>query len=63
VHPDIGISKKAMNIMNSFIMDIFNRIVGESSSLLRKNKRSTLTAREIQSACRLVLTGEIYRHA
>ena len=26
VHPDIGISKKAMNIMNSFIHDTFDRV-------------------------------------
>jgi len=26
VHPDTGISKKGMSIMNSFINDIFDRI-------------------------------------
>ena len=28
VHPDTGISKKGMSIMNSFINDIFERIAG-----------------------------------
>ncbi|KAJ4870056.1 Histone H2B.6 [Raphanus sativus] len=33
VHPDIGISSKAMGIMNSFINDIFEKLAGESSKL------------------------------
>ena len=33
VHPDTGISSKAMSIMNSFVNDIFERIAGESSRL------------------------------
>uniref|UniRef100_A0A3B4YDP3 Histone H4 n=1 Tax=Seriola lalandi dorsalis TaxID=1841481 RepID=A0A3B4YDP3_SERLL len=33
VHPDTGISSKAMSIMNSFVSDIFERIAGESSRL------------------------------
>ena len=34
VHPDTGISKKGMSIMNSFINDIFERIALEASKLL-----------------------------
>ena len=30
VHPDTGISSKAMGIMNSFVNDIFERIAGEA---------------------------------
>ena len=33
VHPDTGISSKAMSIMNSFVNDIFERISSESSRL------------------------------
>ncbi|XP_010134381.1 PREDICTED: histone H2B, gonadal-like [Buceros rhinoceros silvestris] len=29
VHPDTGISSKAMSIMNSFVNDIFERLPGE----------------------------------
>ena len=47
VHPETGISKKAMNIMNSFINDTFERIAMESSKLVRYNKRKTLSSREI----------------
>ena len=34
VHPDTGISNKAMAILNSFVNDIFERIATEASSTL-----------------------------
>ncbi|KAI5515881.1 protein heterodimerization protein [Trichomonas vaginalis G3] len=33
VHPDIGISNKAMMVMNSFVTDIFERIAQEVHAL------------------------------
>ena len=63
VHPDTGISSKAMSIMNSFVNDIFERIAAEASRLAQYNKRSTITSREIQTAVRLLLPGELAKHA
>jgi len=63
VHPDTGISSKAMSIMNSFVNDIFERIAGEAARLARYNKKQTITSREIQTAVRLVLPGELAKHA
>ncbi|KAL0926941.1 hypothetical protein M5K25_003198 [Dendrobium thyrsiflorum] len=63
VHPDIGISSKAMSIMNSFINDIFEKLANESSRLARYNKKPTITSREIQTSVRLVLPGELAKHA
>mmetsp|Transcript_32608 Transcript_32608/g.59149 ORF Transcript_32608/g.59149 Transcript_32608/m.59149 type:complete len:124 (-) Transcript_32608:197-568(-) len=63
VHPDTGISSKAMSIMNSFINDIFDKIASESARLARYNKKPTVTSREIQTAVRLVLPGELAKHA
>ncbi|XP_065901547.1 histone H2B-like [Dysidea avara] len=63
VHPDTGISSKAMSIMNSFVNDIFERIAVESSRLAHYNKKSTITSREIQTAVRLLLPGELAKHA
>jgi histone H3/H4 len=63
VHPDTGISSKAMVIMNSFVTDIFERIATESSRLAHYNKKSTITSREIQTAIRLLLPGELAKHA
>ena len=63
VHPDTGISSKATSIMNSFVNDIFERIAAEASKLAHYNKRSTITSREIQTAVRLLLPGELAKHA
>ena len=63
VHPDTGISSKAMSIMNSFVNDLFERIAAEASRLAHYNKRSTITSREIQTAVRLLLPGELAKHA
>ena len=61
-HPDTGISSKAMGIMNSFINDIFECIAGKASRLEHYNKHSTITSREIQTAMRLLLPGELAKH-
>merc|ERR1711991_1153842 len=63
VHPETGISQKGMAVMNSFINDIFDRIATESGRLVRYNKRGTLTSREVQTAVRLLLPGELAKHA
>ena len=63
VHPDTGISKKSMGIMNSFINDIFDRMASESVKLVRYNKKKTLSSREMQTAIRLMLPGELSKHA
>lgn len=63
VHPDTGISSKAMSIMNSFVNDIFERIATESSRLAQYGKRATITSREIQTSVRLLLPGELAKHA
>lgn len=63
VHPDTGVSKKSMSIMNSFINDIFEKIALEASKLVRYSKKHTLSSREIQTAVRLILPGELAKHA
>ena len=63
VHPDTGISKKGMSIMNSFINDIFERVASEAGRLCKYNKKATLSSREIQTAVRLILPGELAKHA
>lgn len=63
VHPDTGISSKAMSIMNSFVADLFERLATEASKLSSYSKTKTLTSREIQTATRLILPGELSKHA
>lgn len=63
VHPDVGISSKAMSIMNSFVNDIFEQIASEASRLAQQNKKKTVSSREIQTSVRLLLPGELAKHA
>ncbi|KII88456.1 hypothetical protein PLICRDRAFT_624683 [Plicaturopsis crispa FD-325 SS-3] len=63
VHPDTGISNKAMAILNSFVNDIFERIASEASKLAAYSKKSTISSREIQTSVRLILPGELAKHA
>jgi histone H2B len=63
VHPETGVSKRSMHIMNSFINDIFEKIALEASKLVRYNKKHTLSSREVQTAVRLLLPGELAKHA
>jgi len=63
VHPDTGVSSKAMSILNSLINDQFDKIATEASKLARISKKPTITSREIQTAVRLVLPGELAKHA
>ena len=63
VHPDTGVSKRAMSILNSFVSDTFGRIAGEAGRLCKYNKKKTMSARCIQTAVRLVLPGELAKHA
>jgi histone H2B len=63
VHPETGISKSGMSIMNSFINDVFERVCAEAGKLARYNKKKTLSSREVQTAVRLALPGELAKHA
>ena len=63
VHPDTGVSSKAMSIMNSFVRDLFERIASQANTLAKYNKKATISSREIQTAVRLLLPGELAKHA
>ena len=63
VHNEIGISSKAIDSMNSFVIDLFDRITTEANKLSLYNKSKTLTAREILTGVRLIIPGELAKHA
>ena len=62
VHPDVGVSSKAKSIMNSFVKNKFEIFASEVSRLSLQNKKSTISSREIQTAVRLLLPGELAKH-
>ena len=56
-------SKRAMSVMNGFVYDAFDRIATEAGNIVKYNKKSTMDARAIQCACKLILPGELAKHA
>ena len=63
VYPEMGMSKKAMGIMNSFVFDTFERLATEAGKLCKMGGKHTLDARAVQTAVRLCLPGELAKHA
>lgn len=63
IHQDVGISKKGMSVMNSFVNDIFERIAVEATKLARYQKKLTLSSGDIQAAVKLILPGDLADHA
>merc|ERR1739838_98706 len=62
-HDDLNISKHAILIMNSFVTDTFEEIAMEASTICRYTKKDTLGLKEISTAVKLVLPGELAKHA
>ena len=60
---DIGISKKGMNVLNSLVTDMFERIALEGSKLVRYNNKKTLSSQDIQTAVKLLLPADLGSHA
>ena len=63
VHPETRISQKGMSIINNFVTDTFEKVALEASKLCRIHKHMTMGSRDVQSAIRLVLPGELAKHA
>lgn len=55
IYPDLSITRMAMNVMNSFFMDLLDRIATEASTLVYLCKRKTMGYDDIISATKLVI--------
>ena len=56
-------AEKFAKLPSKPINDAFERIAVEAGKLVRYNKKGTLSSREIQTAVRLILPGELAKHA
>ncbi|KAG9455758.1 hypothetical protein H6P81_000266 [Aristolochia fimbriata] len=63
VHPGMAVSSRAMTVLNGFMYDMFERLAEEAARLSKYSGRRTLSSREVQGAVRLVLPGELGKHA
>lgn len=60
---ELGISNRGMEVMNSLVNDLFDRIATEASTLAKISKRNTIGKKDIEAAVKLVLPGDIGRVA
>ena len=63
VHKGMSLSRDSVNILDSFVKDMFERIAEEAGRLARNNKRRTITHEDIEAAVRLLLPGDLRKYA
>ena len=59
VHPDTGISGAALATMVNLVKINVSKVVKAANQLFIRSGVKTFTSRDVQSACRLVLPGEL----
>ena len=52
-----------MAIMSDFVNHLFERLATEAGRICAKSRKATLSARDFMFATKLVLRGELARHA
>ena len=63
VHPNTGINAAGKSQLNQYLMVLLRRLNNVARDLSSFNEKKTLTSREVQSAVRLTLPGELVKHA
>ena len=60
---EVTVSKKSMQLFNTLIVELFTKIMKESRDLALYQKKNTINTREIETATKLVLKGELRKQA
>ena len=55
-HPKLGITSGSLNVINSFILDIFNRIGNKAEELMKLLNRKTLLEKDISTSISLTFS-------
>ena len=63
VHPEVGISKTAMTTLNSIILEVYRQLASSARELCQKVDHRALSSLDIQTAAKIVLPGELCKHA
>ena len=63
VHPDTGISGSALSCLNNLVEITVQKIMVGVNRLLLATGKKTVNTRDIQDASRLVIPGELCKHA
>jgi len=57
------ISSKAMTVMNDMMGDLMERLAKEAGSIAERNRKATLSVRDVQTATRVLLPDQLAHHA
>lgn len=60
---NMSMSLRSMKIVGAFCDDMFEKIVASASQIAKMNHTKTVTAKEIQTACRLMLPEDFAQHS
>ena len=63
VHPQVGISKQTMGVLNDLALEVYQRLCNHATELVRHRGNRNLTALDVQSAIKLSVPGELAKHA
>lgn len=63
VKPELGVSKKAMGLINDLLVELFDKVMTESRHLMIHSKKNTLSSKEIESAAKILFPGELQKLA
>ncbi len=59
MHPDCGITRNGMRVMNSFNLNLVDTIATEAATLMRYQKAQTLSSQHILGAIKLCLPPDL----
>ncbi len=63
VHPDAGITKKASSHMNDLMITLAKEFFTQCQNIVLSDEKQTITSREVQTVTRILLPGELAKHA
>lgn len=63
IKPELGISKKGIELINNIVVELFEKIMKEARDLTIFTKKQTLSSKEIETAIKLHFPGELQKLA
>ena len=63
VHPDLQMSKQTIMAANGLLEVLMAKLTKSSADIAKCAKKSTLSARHVQGAVKLVMPGDLAKHA
>lgn len=63
VHPDTGISSSALATVDALVGVLITKIMKNVNLFFMRSSKKTISSRDVQSATKLTLPGELARHA